>query len=227
MMREDDESQVSPLTASEIYLRSDERSSSSSAPYHGPRHQQETSKLIVYVLITFASFMTIFIIFGSIFFLARSPKARLRSVTITNLQANSNASSFNNTNLATLNMTMTGEITIDNGKNFGRFELENHKASVIYENVSMGEGDVFGGNFGAGKTGSRNITVQVRSNEYLSNNTNFKREIESGFVSLISYGRLRGKVHVTDVIKKHKIAVLNCTMTLNLRDKAIQDLVCT
>lgn len=226
MKSEDDESQVSPLTPSEIYLRSDERSSTA-APYHGPRHQQKTSKLIVYILISFASFITIFIIFGSIFFIATTPKAKLRSVTITNLQANSNASSINNTNIATLKMTMTGEITINNGKNFGRFELENHKASVIYENVSMGEGDVFGGSFRARKTGSRNITVQVRSNDYLSNNTNFRKEIESGSVNLISYARLRGKVHVTDTIRRHKTAVLNCTMTLKLKEQAIQDLVCT
>lgn len=122
---------------------------------------------------------------------------------------------------------MTGELIINNRKNFGRFELENHKASVIYENVSMGEGDVFGGNFSARKTGSRNVTIQVRSNDFLSNNTNFKKEIELESVQLSSYARLRGTVHVTSAIKRHKTAILNCTMTLNLTVQAIENLVCT
>lgn len=212
-----EESQVSPLAPPEIYERSD--GELAIAKPNNPHHQ-ETSKLIVYILTAILSLILIFLIFGSIFFKANSPKAKLRSVTISNLLVNGTA------NATSLSMTMVAQITVEN-KNFGRFVLENNKANFVYENVSLGDGDIFGGRVRARKTGVFNVTVQARANEYLAkNNTNFRNDIRLSLVKLSSYARLRGKVHVTKLIKRSKTAVLSCTMSLNLKTQAIQDLIC-
>lgn len=212
-----EESQVSPLAPPGIYERSD--GELAIAKQNNPHHQK-TSKLIVYILVAILSLIMIFLIFGSIFFKAKSPKAKLRSVTISNLLVNGTA------NATSLSMTMVAQITVEN-KNFGRFVLENNKASFIYENVSLGDGDVFGGRVRPRKTGVFNVTVQAKANEYLAkNNTNFRNDIGLSLVKLSSYARLEGKVHVTNLIKRQKTAVLNCTMSLDLKTQAIRDLIC-
>lgn len=105
--------------------------------------------------------------------------------------------------------------------------MENSKANLAYEDVSLGDGDVLSGRVRPRNSGVFDVTIKARANEYLSrNSTSFRSQVGSNSVHLSSYAELRGKVHVTKIIKRHKTAVFNCTMTLNLRMQAIQDLVC-
>ncbi|GMN44504.1 hypothetical protein TIFTF001_013694 [Ficus carica] len=57
-------------------------------------------------------------------------------------------------------------------------------------------------------------------------NSNLENDVRSGFLTLTGQSKLSGKVHLMKVFKKKKTAEMNCTITVNLENKVVQDLKC-
>ena len=51
-------------------------------------------------------------------------------------------------------------------------------------------------------------------------------DLKSGKLTLTSYATLKGKVHLFKVIKKKKSAQMNCTMDVDTKKQAIQNVHC-
>ncbi|CAK9172664.1 unnamed protein product [Ilex paraguariensis] len=213
-----EENQVIPLALTQIHHRSDEAFSSTK---HKNLHQKRSSKIFFYILTAIVLQSVGLLIFALIALRFESPQVKITSVSTKNLR-------YSTSPWPSLNMTLIAQITVDN-KNFGRFKLKKNssKASVLYGNITIGDTLINGWSVRARKRESVKITVQVRANGGLSENMNISSEVKSGLVKMIrSYAELRGEVHAFKIIKKHKTAIMNCTMSLNLTSQAIHNLLC-
>lgn len=124
-----------------------------------------------------------------------------------------------------LNGTLVAVIGIYN-KNFGYFKYEKSSIAFLYQNVTLGVVNVTGGLVFVRRTERVNAMVEVRSNYLLNKNQNFTRDVDSDLLELRSLATLVGRVHVAGIFKLRTRKLMNCSMTLNLPSKAIQDLTC-
>ncbi|KAF8380155.1 hypothetical protein HHK36_027638 [Tetracentron sinense] len=163
-------------------------------------------KCITYIVGGVVLQTIIIVVFALTVMRIKSPKVRLRSVTIESLD----------TNTSSFNMRLIAQVTVKN-TNFGHFKFENSTASVTYEGTTVGQAFIDRGRTRARETKKMNITVDV-SSDRLSG--------ASGTLTLGSHAKLSGKIHLFKIIKKKKSAEMDCTMIVNLLNKAIQELNC-
>ena len=121
-------------------------------------------------------------------------------------------------------MKFNAEVAVKN-TNFGQFKFENTTISFDYGGVQVGEAFVAKGRANARSTKKMNVTMDLNSNNILPN-SNLGSDISSGILTLNSKSKLNGKVHLMKLIKKKKSAGMNCTLTVNLVSRAIQDMKC-
>ncbi|KAB1215406.1 hypothetical protein CJ030_MR4G025304 [Morella rubra] len=179
--------------------------------------KRSNSKCLAYVA-AFIVFQTIIIlVFALTVMRIKSPKVRFGTVAVESLSSStSNSSSFD--------MRLMAQVAIKN-TNFGHFKYESSNATIFYGDMAVGEAVIPEGRTKARKTQRFIVPVDISSHR-LSGNTNLTNDIGSGFLVLSSQAKLSGKVHLMKVIKKKKSGEMSCTMTVNLAQRAIQDLKC-
>lgn len=163
----------------------------------------------------------IVIIFAISFTLLRAdtPKFRIGSVTIEHLTViNSDSES------PSLDMKFEAEIAVKN-TNFWEFKFgDSSNISFVYEDSQVGSALLVGKKVKAKarSTKKMNVTGTVMTMA----NSELESDIESGSLSIKSEGKLRGKVHLLKFIKMKRTAQMNCTITVHLEDRVVQDLEC-
>ncbi|XP_010251607.1 PREDICTED: late embryogenesis abundant protein At1g64065-like [Nelumbo nucifera] len=179
--------------------------------------RMQNMKCYAYIA-AFAVFQTIIIlVFALTVLKIKTPSVKLTSVTVDRLNSATTPS-------PSFNMTLTAEIAVKN-KNFGHFKFDNSTATVSYGGTAVGEAFVPMARAKARKTRRMNITMEVTS-ERLSGVTNLSNDLSSGTLTLNSYAKLSGKVHLMKIMKKRKSAEMNCTIAVNLGSKTIQKVEC-
>ncbi|KAG6649893.1 late embryogenesis abundant protein At1g64065-like [Carya illinoinensis] len=148
----------------------------------------------------------------------RNLKVRLSSVAVENLGVNFSASS------PSFRMNLTALVTVKN-TNFGHFKFSNSTATFSYRGTKVGEGTILQARVRARSTKKLNVTVSVDSKK-VSRKSLLHSDINSGVLKLSSYAKLSGKTHLFKAFKKKKYAEMKCTMELNTKTKAIQNLAC-
>ncbi|KAE8077790.1 hypothetical protein FH972_016319 [Carpinus fangiana] len=149
----------------------------------------------------------------------RNPKVRLGSVTVETLNLNSSSSS------PSFTMKLTAQVTVKN-TNFGNFKFGNSTATISYGGTEIGEGAIVKAHARFRSTKKVNVTVAASSSKLSTNYSHLRSDIEAGILQLSSHAKLSGKIHMFFILKKKKIAEMNCTMELNTKTKAIQNLAC-
>ncbi|EXC05942.1 hypothetical protein L484_014210 [Morus notabilis] len=144
----------------------------------------------------------------------KGPELRIRSVAIEDLTI-----SNSDTNSPSLSMKFDSEIGVKN-TNFGEFKFDESSITFVYKGTEVGDASVEKGKAKARSTKKMNVTAEVNANSNLAN------DVRSGFLTLTSQSKLNGKVHLMKVIKKKKTAEMNCTITINLENKVVQDFKC-
>ncbi|XP_021294079.1 late embryogenesis abundant protein At1g64065-like [Herrania umbratica] len=180
--------------------------------------RKKRMKLFAYAA-AFVVFQTIVILVFSLTVMRiKNPKFRVRSITVEDIAYTSTPNS------PSFNMKFNAEVAVKN-TNFGHFKFDNTTISFDYSGVQVGEAFVAKGRAKARSTKKMNVTVDLNSNNILAN-SNLASDINSGFLTLTSHTKLSGKVHLMKLIKKKKSAQMNCTVTVNLASRAIQDIKC-
>ncbi|EOY23369.1 hypothetical protein QUC31_008221 [Theobroma cacao] len=180
--------------------------------------RKKRMKLFAYAA-AFVVFQTIVILVFSLTVMRiKNPKFRVRSITVEDIAYTSTP------NPPSFNMKFNAEVAVKN-TNFGHFKFDNTTISFDYGGVQVGEAFVAKGRAKARSTKKMNVTVDLNSNN-IPANSNLASDISSGFLTLTTHTKLSGKVHLMKLIKKKKSAQMNCTMTVNLASRAIQDIKC-
>ena len=178
---------------------------------------RRNSKCLAYVA-AFIVFQTIIIlVFALTVMKIKSPKVRFGTVAVENFTPST-------TNSSSFDMRLVAQVAIKN-TNFGHFKYDSSNVTILYGGMPVGEAVIAEGRTKARKTQRFDVSVDITSDK-LSGNTNLTNDIRSGYLKLSSQAKLSGKVQLMKVIKKKKSGEMSCTMTVNLAQRAIQDLKC-
>ncbi|XP_058203113.1 late embryogenesis abundant protein At1g64065-like [Rhododendron vialii] len=187
------------------------------AGFATPRHSKKSNKCLVYFLTLIVILSILVLIFAlAILRCVQAPRVVLNYVSMPNL-------SKINASTPSLDGTLVAEIDITNN-NFGCFVYEDSSIAFLYQNVTVGAANVTGGRVFARETGRVDVTARAISKHLLKESRNFSRDVGSGLLELRSYAEFVGRVHVVRIFKLRTSKLMNCTMTLHLASKAIQDL---
>lgn len=70
------------------------------------------------------------------------------------------------------------------------------------------------------------VTVGVRSSR-ISDLRNLSSDMNDNVLELTSSAQLRGRVHLIKIVKRRLTSVMNCTMSIDLSNRRVQNLICT
>ncbi|KAL1532282.1 late embryogenesis abundant protein-like protein [Salvia divinorum] len=180
-------------------------------PTSTPNPTAKRRKCLIYTALAIMLQTLIIVAFVLIFMRIKSPKLRLRSITVDSLTASS----------ASFNAKLTGEVAVKNA-NFGRFKYPESTVSFLYRGSTVGTARVPSGRAKARSTAKLNVTVAAES----KNDRDLGGDLSSGKITLSSHATLEGKVHLFNVIKRKKTATMDCTMDVDTKTRVVQNLRC-
>ena len=202
-----------PAVAAGISTRSDE------SFRFVPIERDQSNKCFVYLFAVFVILCCVLFAFASTVLHARNPKVEMRSASVKQI------SFSNSTSAPSFNGTMIALLTIKN-PNFGPFNCELTKVSVLYGGVLLGDMKLGSDRLKAKETKGVNITVNLRSSRLFAA-ANLSSDIQSSMLRLTSYARLSGTVHLLKIVNKRKTTELACVVNLNLTSHSIHDFHCS
>ncbi|KAI4302939.1 hypothetical protein MLD38_038627 [Melastoma candidum] len=217
-----DDSHARPLAPIQVYPRSDLESAFYPPPVPKPvARRRHASKCLVFFLVTVVVLGGLSLAFALTVFRIKAPEFKLRDAAVNGLRYDHNSTS------ARVKGTLFGEVTLKND-NFGTFEHGNGTVSVLYGGKDFGaEKVVRKGSIRARETEIAKASIDfVVSGEGEGKNNTLREEISGGIVRIRSNGEVRGKISVLGFVKKNKVGVLDCTISIELSSSRITDLNC-
>ncbi|KAH6804604.1 hypothetical protein C2S51_032851 [Perilla frutescens var. frutescens] len=177
-----------------------------------PQAPTNSGKFLFYIIEAIA-FQTIIIVTILLIFMHKtSPKLRFQSLSVQNLTVNA-------TSPPSFFFRLNGEVTLKNS-NFGKFNFPDGKILILYRDNAVGDAFVPAGRVKAWSTEKMNVTVVVES----KNDRDLGGDLNSGKITLSSNAKWHGKIRV---IRRKTTATMNCTMDVDTRTRAVQNLKCS
>lgn len=158
---------------------------------------QKNRKCFAYIGIFIVFQIIVITIFALTVMKVKSPSVRLRSVTV--------ESSSSST-------TLIAEVAVKN-KNFGSYKFDATAVNITGGDIT-GTGDIAKGKVGLKKTKKMNVTIALSSSVSDTN------------ITLTALSRMTGKVSLMGMMKKRKTSNMNCSMIVNVPNKAVYELTC-
>ncbi|KAB1219514.1 hypothetical protein CJ030_MR3G012310 [Morella rubra] len=152
-------------------------------------------------------------------FRVKDPIIKMNGVTITRLELINNT-----TPKPGVNMSLTADVSVKN-PNVASFKYRNTTTTLFYHGAVVGEARVPPGQAKPRRTMQMNISVDIITDRLLSS-PNLQADVGSGLLTMSSYSRIPGRVKMLSIIKKHVVVKMNCTMTVNISSRAIQNQKC-
>ncbi|KAL3521580.1 hypothetical protein ACH5RR_019729 [Cinchona calisaya] len=175
-------------------------------------------KCLAYIA-AFVVFQTaIIIIFVLTIMKIRTPKFRVRSANLEPFPVGTPTNT-------SFNFTMQAELGVKNA-NFGNYKFQNSTIIFYYGGARVGEAAVRKTKAGWRSTKKLNILADLSSNG-LPINSQLGSDLNSGTLTLNSQSTLNGKVELIFIFKKKKSIKMNCTLTINLAERAVRQISCT
>ncbi|ONI23263.1 hypothetical protein PRUPE_2G178500 [Prunus persica] len=162
----------------------------------------------------------VIIILAFTVFRLKEPKIKMNKVTVTRLELIND----NTTPKPGSNISLTADVSVKN-PNAASFRYNNTTTTLYYHGVVVGEAHGSPGKAKARRTMRMNITVDVITDR-LTSNPKWGADVGSGLLTMSSYSRIPGRVNMWNIIKRHVVVKMNCTMTVNISSQAIQEQKC-
>ncbi|PON58235.1 Late embryogenesis abundant protein [Parasponia andersonii] len=198
-----------------VQAKTDVESGSSTS---GKELQHKKRMRRLYYVAAFAVLQTVVILVLALTIMRiKTPKFRIRSVTIDELSI---SSSDSNNDGPSINMKFEAEIGFKN-TNFGHFKFEGSSINFMYRGTKVGDAMVHKGKVKARSTKKIHVTAEMGTT-----NWNVASDIESGSLTLTSQAKMSGTVHLMKLVEKKRSAEMNCTITVDLKEKVVRYLNC-
>ncbi|KAK6142776.1 hypothetical protein DH2020_023124 [Rehmannia glutinosa] len=152
-------------------------------------------------------------------FKVKDPVIRMNDVTVERLDLISGTT----TPRPGSNMTLNADVSVKN-PNYASFRYQNTTTTLYYRGAVIGEARGPPGRAKARRTMRMNVTVDVITDRVL-NQPDLGSDINSGLITMSSYTVVGGRVKIF-VVKKHVTVRMNCSMTVNITSRAIQQQKC-
>lgn len=174
-------------------------------------------KCLAYVAIFIVFQAIVITVFALTVMKIKGPKVRFSSAVAENF-------SSTDSNSSSLSFTLVTRFAVKN-TNFGHFKYQDSNVTILYAGQAIGTADIPRGRAKARSTRRTDVTISINTDK-LTGTTNLASDMNSGLVPLTSEATLKGKVQLMKVIKKNKSGKMSCTMSVNLANRAVQDLKC-
>ncbi|CAI9279116.1 unnamed protein product [Lactuca saligna] len=102
---------------------------------------------------------------------------------------------------------------------------KNTTTNLYYRGMVIGVARGLPGQSKARRTTRMNITMDIMVDRLLEN-PNLQSDIGTGLLNMSNYTIVGGRVKLLTIIKKHVIVSMNCTMRVNIINRAIEDQNC-
>jgi len=212
-----DKEQVRPLAPASIRPSSDDEEA---ALYIKKLHRKKCIKCCGCVLALLVIQIIVVVILIFTVFKVKDPIMSLNGVTVDKLEL------INGTTIPKpgSNMSLTADVSVKN-PNVVSFKYPNTTTALYYRGMMIGEARGPPGKSKARRTTRMNVTVDVGMDNLISN-PNLQSDMSSGILTMSSFTRVRGRVKMFNIIKKHVVVRMNCTISINITSRAIQDQKC-
>lgn len=152
-------------------------------------------------------------------FRVKDPIIRTNKIAITKLELVNNTIPKPGSNI-----TITADVSVKN-PNVASFRYSKTSTTLYYHDTVVGEAHGPPGQSKARRTSRMNITVDIIADRILAN-PNLPADFGSGLIGMDSYSRIPGRVKILNIINKHVVVKMNCTITFNVSSRAIQQQDC-
>ncbi|XP_057979885.1 uncharacterized protein LOC131165808 [Malania oleifera] len=122
-------------------------------------------------------------------------------------------------------VSLTADVSVKN-PNAASFKYGNTTTALYYWGAEVGEARGPPGRAGARRTVRMNLTVEFMTDRLMVQAANLSREMREGVLTMSSYTRVGGRVRMLKIIRKHVTVKMNCTVSLNITTRAIQQQRC-
>ena len=194
---------------------------SGSSQYSDDLKRKKRIKLAIYIAI-FAVFQVIVItVFGLVIMKARSPKVRLSdNIEFQKLDIVNSGSSSS----PSFNITFSTQVRVKN-PNFGPYKFDATTVNFTYGATTVGQVTIPKSKVGLKSTKKVNVNLSLSSSQ-LRNTADLGKELTSGTLTLTSTAKMTGKVELMFIMKKKKSGNMNCTITIDVKEKKLRSLEC-
>ncbi|XP_052186942.1 late embryogenesis abundant protein At1g64065-like [Diospyros lotus] len=179
--------------------------------------RQKRKKWILYI-IAFVIFQTAVIaLFSMTVMKFRTPKFRILSATFPTFDVQTSNPSFNLKMNATLGVKNT---------NFGPYKFDNTTILFYYNGTQVGIATVRKSKANFRSTKKLEVAVDLATLANGANSQQLASDLSSGILPLTSTAEMKGKVTIMFMFKKKKSTKLDCSMEVNTKTKALQNVKC-
>jgi len=151
-------------------------------------------------------------------FKVKDPKVTTNEIQLTNFDVNVVQIPIK------INMTMVVNMSIKND-NIASIKLGNSTTTVYYRGITVADAEIPPELVKAKKTTRLNVTIDAMADRLVSS-PNLLGDVLQGEMVMNTYSVIPGRVKIL-FIKKHVEMKMNCTMTINISKRGIQDMTCT
>ncbi|XP_008349106.1 late embryogenesis abundant protein At1g64065-like [Malus sylvestris] len=177
----------------------------------------KNKKCLAYVAIFIVFQIIVITAFALTVMKVKGPKVRFSTIVTENFSSPA-------ANSPSLSLNLVTKFAVKN-TNFGHFKYQNSTVTIYYGGQAIGTADIPQGKAKARSTRRTDVIISINTDK-LSGSTNLGNDINSGVVPLTSEATLKGKVELMKIIKKNKSGKMSCSMSVNLKNRDIQDLKC-
>ncbi|XP_024171774.1 late embryogenesis abundant protein At1g64065 [Rosa chinensis] len=210
---EDEESQVWVSTPGKLRNERNEENSMFKA-----LRRERTDKSFLFIFFGILVVCIAVLLVVALFVLrVKTPEVKLRSVKMKSLKYSFWPPSFNT--------TLSAQMTVKN-PNFGYYLFEPSTVSFLYGGSRVGASRLGKGEVKLLTTATLSFGMDVRSNSLPEGRNTLIRDLNSGILKLSASGSVSGRMILWKIVNQSKTSNIDCSMTLVLRTKTINDLVC-
>lgn len=159
---------------------------------------QKNRKCFAYIGIFIVFQIIVITIFALTVMKVKTPSVRLRSVTVDSS--------------STSTATLIAEVAVKN-KNFGSYKFDATTVNITSGDTPVGTASIFKGKVGMKKTKKMNVTIVLSS-------------VSDTNITLKALSKMTGKVSLMGIMKKKKTSNMDCSMIVNVANKAVYDVTC-
>ncbi|XP_055814996.1 uncharacterized protein LOC129884734 [Solanum dulcamara] len=157
-------------------------------------------------------------------FKVKDPIIRMNGVTVEKLDLVNTSGNLLPMPKSGSNMTIKADVSVKN-PNYSSFKYSNTTTTISYRDTVVGEARSPQGKSKARKTVRMNITIDIITDKIVSH-PGLQDDISTGLLTMNSYTSVSGRIKWLNMIKKHVVVKMNCSITVNITSQAIQDQKC-
>ncbi|KAG6552099.1 hypothetical protein Mapa_006408 [Marchantia paleacea] len=171
-----------------------------------------TALLLVFVILILILSFTVF-------------KAKDPRITVTGMSLQSFAASLDPIRLSwRLDVSLHLNVTVRN-PNVASFKYENSSTYLFYRGLEVGRAAIPAGKVEAKKSSEFSTYLEIKAVD-VPNDANLTSDVMAGIIPVSTYSRIRGRLNVINIFKRHAISTSDCSANLIISNTTLRDFKC-